>query len=244
MEHLNELMEIVDSQSDVLTEGTYIRMCNCLKKVHDYLVRPVEQDSNSDDDFQIQLPDHLRGTARQQMPSVEQTAQMIHQIDVVELQIVGIEEDLKIAERSLRKLKPITRITKKVKEAAIEEECSSDRRMVGGKAWTYSNLVAHSRFRGGVSDERKIYQKYKERTNNRINRLIGEAQYHKMDLECERERLVEHHLELTYGLPIGSGRIEEAMLFLRGPEYDWDRIRSRPVNFLTEPTETVAPERL
>lgn len=219
MEHLNELMGIVDSQSGVLTEGIYIRMCNCLKKVHDYLVRPVEQDS--DDDFQVQP-----------IPSVEETAQIIVQIDIVELGIVRIDEDLKIAERSLRKLKPINRITKKVKEAAIEEECLHDRRMVGGKAWTFSNLMEHCNFRIPL-DERKIYQGYKERTNNRINRLIGEAQYHKMDLECERERLVEQHYELTQQLPIGSGRIEEAMLFLRGPEYDWDIHRSRPVNFLS-----------
>lgn len=221
MEHLNELMEIVDSQSDVLTEGIYIRMCNCLKKVHDFLVRPVEENSNSDDEFQIQP-----------IPSVEETAEIIARIDIVELKIVGIDEDLKIAERSLRKLKPINRITKKVKEAAIEDECGSDRRMVGGKAWTFSNLVAHSSFRIPLN-ERKIYEDYKERTNDRINRLIGEAQYHKMDLECERERLVEDHYELTQLLPIGSGRIEEAMLFLRGPVYDWDRVRSRPVNFLS-----------
>lgn len=219
MEHLNELMEIVDSQSDVLTEGIYIRMCNCLKKVHDFLVRPVEQDS--DDDFQIQP-----------IPSVEETAEIIGRIDIVELKIVEIDEDLKTAERSLRKLKPINRITKKVKEAAIEEYCVSDRRLVGGKAWTFSNLMGHSSFRIPLN-ERKIYQDYKERTNDRINRLIGEAQYHKMDLECERERMVEEHLELTQQLPIGSGRIEEAMLFLRGPMYDWDRIRSRPVNFLS-----------
>ena len=219
MENLNELMEIVDSQSDVLTEGIYIKMCNCLKKVHDFLVRPVEQDS--DDEFQIQP-----------IPSVEETAQLIARIDLVEIKIMGIVEDLKIVERSLRKLKPINRITKKVKEAAIEEECCSERRMVGGKAWTFANLVAHSRFRIPL-DERKIYQGYKERTNNRINRLIGEAQYQKMELECERERMVEEHNELTQLLPIGSGRIEEAMLFLRGPVYDWDRVRSRPVNFLS-----------
>ena len=214
-------MEIVDSQSDVLTEGIYIRMCNCLKKIHDFLVRPMEQDSNSDDEFQIQP-----------VPSVEETAEIIGQIDTVELKIVQIDEDLKIAERSLRKLKPINRITKKVKEAAIEQECCSDRRMVGGKAWTFSNLVAHSNFRIPLN-ETKIYQDYKQRTNNRINRLIGEAQYHKMDLECERQRLVEHHYELTQYLPIGSGRIEEAMLLLRGPEYQWDIHRSRPVNFLS-----------
>tara|TARA_B100000073_G_scaffold27137_1_gene20951 strand:+ start:607 stop:1290 length:684 start_codon:yes stop_codon:yes gene_type:complete len=226
MESLNELMEIVDSQSDVLTEGIYIKMCNCLKKVHDFLVSPMEQDSNSDDEFQIQ-----------EIPSVEETAEIIANIDLVEIKIMGIVEDLQIVERSLRKLKPINRITKKVKEAAIEEVCSSDRRMVGGKAWTFANLVAHSSYTlnpnppGAV--ERKIYQDYKERTNERINRLIGEAQYHKMDLECEKERYVEHHNELTQRLPIGSGRIEEAMLFLRGPVYDWDRVRARPVNFLS-----------
>jgi hypothetical protein len=223
MEHLNELMGIVDSQSGILTEGIYIKMCNCLKKVHDYLVRPVEQDS--DDDFQIQS-----------IPSVEETAQIIAQIDIIELKIVQIDADLKIAERSLRKLKPINRITKKVKEAAIEEYCDSDRRLVGGKAWTFSNLVALQR-PVPVSElgnyEREIYQYYKERTNDRINRLIGEAQYHKMNLECERERMVEHHYELTQYLPIGSGRIEEAMLFLRGPEYEWDVHRLRPVNFLS-----------
>lgn len=228
MESLNELMEIVDSQSDVLTEGIYIKMCNCLKKVHDFLVSPMEQDSNSDDEFQIEG-----------FPSVEETAEIIANIDLVELKIMGIVEDLQIVERSLRKLKPINRITKKVKEAAIEEECSSDRRMVGGSAWTFANLVKHASYRiqvlGGANDavERKIYQDYKERTNDRINRLIGEAQYHKMDLECERQRYVEHHNELTQRLPIGSGRIEEAMLLLRGPTYDWDRVRSRPVNFLS-----------
>ena len=93
MEHLTELMQIVDSQSEILTEGVYIQMCNCLKKVHDHLVNPMQ---DSDDEFNIEF---IR-------PRVDE---IIRDIDRVELEIVRLDQDLKVTETSLKKLKLINR---------------------------------------------------------------------------------------------------------------------------------------
>lgn len=229
MEHLTELMQIVDSQSEILTEGTYIQMCNCLKKVHDHLVNPVE---DSDDDFNIEF---IR-------PRVHE---IIRDIDRVELEIVRLDQDLKVTETSLKKLKLINRITSKVKQAAIEDVCNSDRRMVGGGDWTFENLAqnytnvfwfeteAERTHFVSTLNETRLYQSYKVKFNERVSVLIGEAQYAKLDIEVERHRLVDEHNRLTASLPNDEDAIYRAMETYGGPNFDWDSIRSRPVSFLS-----------
>lgn len=226
MEHLTELMAIVDSQSHILTEGTYIQMCNCLKKVHDHLVNPME---DSDDDFNIEF---IR-------PRVHE---IIRHIDRVELEIVRLDQDLKVTETSLKKLKLINRVTSKVKHAAIEDLCNSDRRMVGGGDWTFQNLAQNytnvfwfqtEAERTYFLDETRLYQSYKVKFNERVSVLIGEAQYEKLDIEVERQRLVDEHNRLTASLPNDEEAIYRGMELYAGPSFDWDSIRSRPVSFLS-----------
>ena len=229
MEHLTELMAIVDSQSDIMTEGTYIQMCNCLKKVHDHLVNPMQ---DSDDEFNIEF---IR-------PRVDE---IIRDIDRVELEIVYLDQDLKVTERSLKKLKLINRITSKVKQAAVEDVCNSDRRLVGGGNWTFENLAqnytnvfwfqteAERTHFVSTLNEARLYQSYKEKFNERVSVLIGEAQYAKLDIEVERHKLVDQHNRLTDSLPTDEEAIYRAMESF-GPNFDWDSIRSRPVSFLRQ----------
>jgi len=237
MEHLTDLMAIVDSQSDILTEGTYIQMCNCLKKVHDHLVNPMQ---DSDDEFNVEF---IR-------PRVDD---IIRDIDRVELEIVRLDQDLKVTETSLKKLKLINRITSRVKQAAIEDVCNSDRRLVGGGDWTFENLAknytnvfwfqteAERTHFVSTLNEARLYQSYKKKFNERVSTLIGEAQHAKLDIEVERHRLVEEHNRLTESLPSDQEAIYRGMELYGGPDYDWDSIRSRPVSFLRWSEEFLGP---
>lgn len=176
-------MKLVDESSDVLTDGAYLEMCNCLKAIHDHLT-PVS-DSDIDDEF---FPE---GTP----PEILICIQLLNEISMTEMDIAACTYDLSVVEKSIKKLKPILRVTDKVKRAAIEDFCESDRRLVGGgdNEWTFSNLLEHSPHRLPPrylcykncfdSVERSIYEDYKTYVNEKVNRLLGQAQTQKLDLE-------------------------------------------------------------
>ena len=100
-----------------------------------------------------------------------------------------------------------------MKQAAIEDLCNSDRRLVGGKNWTFENLAqnytnvfwfqteAERTHFVSTLNETRLYQSYKVKFNERVSVLIGEAQYAKLDIEVERHRLVDEHNRLTSTYP-------------------------------------------
>ena len=115
--------------------------------------------------------------------------------------MTALRADLAVADRSLRNLKPIVRITQRIKESAIEDFCKGDPRGVGHGPWTWQNLIRHyesmfwfetetehNNFVSGLN-ERQIYQDYKRRMNERVERATQEAQALKSNLEGEIARI-------------------------------------------------------
>jgi hypothetical protein len=118
--------------------------------------------------------------------------------------------DLKITEKSLRKLKYIGNITKKVKEDAIKDFCDGDRECVDGGEWTIENLNAATTWSSEEERrecttkvyERTLYQNYKTRINRQVERFRGQAMELKRNLEDEIEdfRDRQNYLRVHYNL--------------------------------------------
>jgi hypothetical protein len=118
---------------------------------------------------------------------------------------------MKVADRSLKILKPIQRITKKVREEAIKRLWLShftrdlDR-------WTFENLVQNTDMTDWCDQERKLYtskkwerktyEDYKSAENQRIDARRNEVLELKRNLEREisgyRDR--QNYLRVTYNL--------------------------------------------
>lgn len=187
-------MKLVDESSDVLTDGAYLEMCNCLKAIHDHLT--PGSDSDIDDEF---FPE---GTP----PEIYACIQLLNEISMTEMDISACTYDLSVVEKSIKKLKPIMRVTDKVKRAAIEDFCESDRRRVGGgdNEWTFQNLLVHGltlnpQYHGRLNVakfERSIYEDYKTCVNEKVNRLLGQAQTQKLDLEVRIAQQREKNTDL------------------------------------------------
>ena len=202
MENLQNLMRSLDDISKMIPEGTYLEMCDNLKEIHQNL--PQHEDPPVTDNrrplpvnvpFQVVIP----GVA-------SETDEWIQN----ERSIRRLTLDYKIAEKSLRKLKYIGNITKKVREDAIRDYCDGDIECVGGGDWTFYNLNAATTWSSEEEEkdlsskayERTIYESYKRRFNRTCERLRTDAYDLKRHLEIEisdmRDR--QNYLRVHYNL--------------------------------------------
>ena len=227
MENLTSLMRSLDDISSLIPEGTYLEMANNLKKVHESIpkdtvppmldlrslpinvpfqvvqpgmaVHRLQNDEDSDDDEVVQrvpttviIDTDMRSEIRTEF----------HQNNII---IERLKADIKIAERSLRLLKPIINLTPKIREAAIIDFCDGDPDCVGGGEWTFNNLNAATFWNSEEEKrectskmyERTLYNNYKIKENRRISRLTIEARELKRNLEIELEDYKDRQAYLT-----------------------------------------------
>jgi hypothetical protein len=185
----------------MIPEGTYLEMCDNLKRVHDTLpkpnkvpfmpvVRPIVVDSESESESESESDDETW------FPD-----EWTQNENAVRL----LMNDLKNVESRLKKLKPIQRITKKVREDAMKH-------FVSARATTFEDYVRLTDW-SGVSEqrrkeltskkfERKLYEDYKRLENNRIEGKKCEAVELKRNLEIDIIRLRERqaYLQRHYNL--------------------------------------------
>ena len=201
MENLQSLMRCLDDISKMIPEGTYLEMCDNMKEIHRNL--PQNDDPPMTDNrrpvpvnvpFQVVMP----GIAVHQLVASETDEDDYEWHDEWvqnERSIRRLLIDHKIAEKSLRKLKYIGNITKKVKEDAIKDFCDGDRECVDGGEWTFENMN-NATFWSSDQErrecttkayERTLYQNYKTRINRQVDRLRHEAMELKRNLEAEIE---------------------------------------------------------
>ena len=237
MDNLKSLMSCIDDISKMIPEGTYLEMCDNLKKVHDNMPKhedPPVRDSRRPRTavpFQVVQP----GVDVHRLINVVSDSESDEDEDDSddepwqpewydewtqnEDMIRRLLADLKIAKTSLRTLKPIQRITKKVREAAMRhfsaqtpildmdifDENETDEA-------TFENYVRITEWANfSVADrkeytskkfEKKIYEDYKMFENYRIARLIDESRELKRNLEVEiddvrqRQNYLRHHYNL------------------------------------------------
>lgn len=203
MENLRNIMRCVDDISNMIPEGIYLEMCDNLKQVHHNL--PQNDDPPVTDNrrptpvnvpFQVVMP----GFTSEWNDEWVQNERSLRRLTV----------DLKITEKSLRKLKYIGNITKKVKEDAIRDFCDGDRECVDGGEWTIENLNAATTWSSEEERrecttkvyERTLYQNYKTRINRQVERFRGQAMELKRNLEDEIEdfRDRQNYLRVHYNL--------------------------------------------
>ena len=203
MENLRNIMRCVDDISNMIPEGVYLEMCDNLKQVHHNL--PQNDDPPVTDNrrptpvnvpFQVVMP----GFTSEWNDEWVQNERSLRRLTV----------DLKITEKSLRKLKYIGNITKKVKEDAIRDFCDGDRECVDGGEWTIENLNAATTWSSEEERrecttkvyERTLYQNYKTRINRQVERFRGQAMELKRNLEDEIEdfRDRQNYLRVHYNL--------------------------------------------
>jgi hypothetical protein len=203
MESLRNVMRCLDDVSKLIPEGTYLEMCESLKEVHHNL--PQNDDPPVTDNrrptpvnvpFQVVMP----GFTSEWNDEWVQNERSLRRLTV----------DLKITEKSLRKLKYIGNITKKVKEDAIRDFCDGDRECVDGGDWTFDNLNRATTWSSDEEEkectskayERTLYQNYKTRFNRGCERLRTDAFDMKRQLEIEisdvRDR--QNYLRVHYNL--------------------------------------------
>ena len=234
MDNLKSIMQSLDDISSMIPEGTYLEMADNLKKVHENL--PKNEDPPTIDrrsipvnvPFQVVQP----GMAVYRLTNYDESTDEEYEPSAgsgIERLLSGLEinsreyrqnesiikrlmDDVKIADRSLRALKPIGNITKKIREDAIMEFCDGDRECVGGGDWTFDNLNANTAW--SSEDERKqcttkryertLYNNYRMRQNNRISRLTHDARELKRDLEDDIMEYRDRQSYLSYNMMHGQ----------------------------------------
>ena len=219
MENLQNLMQCLDDISKMIPEGTYLEMCDNLKQVHKTLPKPTERrvlfqpivvdsesESESDEEDEPWRPEWYDEWAQN------------------EACLRRLLADLKVAKRTLAVLKPVQRITKKVREAAMKHFAThspifdvnvfyQNRSADGVHAEaTFENYVQLSDWSNFSPQERKeltskkfekkIYEEYKMFENRRVDVGRLEVTELKRNLEIEindmRER--QSYLRVHYNL--------------------------------------------
>ena len=213
MDNLKSLMSCIDDISKMIPEGTYLEMCDNLKKVHASL--PKNDDPPARDNrrprvnppFQVIQPGvdvHRIVNVAESSESDDEPWRPEWYDEWIQNQgmIRRLLADLKIAKMSLRTLKPIQRITKKVRDGAMRHFSAStpilDMDIFEGNDLdeaTFENYVRITEWANfSLADrkeytskkfEKKIYEDYKIFENYRIARLIDESRELKRNLEIE-----------------------------------------------------------
>ena len=140
LENLKNLQRIADENADQMKEGTYLELCGLHKslyKEHNELLESNEklytlwqaEKNRVNVPFQPMDPDTF----------VRVNEEWVEHSETMD----ALRAELAVANRSLKNLKPIVRITQRVKESAIKDFCKGDPRGVGHGPWTWQNLAQH-----------------------------------------------------------------------------------------------------
>ena len=219
MDNLKSLMRCLDDISNMIPEGTYLEMCDDLKRVHEII--PKDDDPPLLDTrrpppvnvpFQVVQPGmavHIIANESESESEGEGFGWYDEWVQNEEI-LQRLDTEYNITKKSLKKLKYIGNITKKVREDAIRDFCDGDIECVGGSGWTFDNLNRATTWSSEEEEkectskayERTLYQNYKTRFNRGCERLRTDAMDMKRQLECEisevRDR--QNYLRVHYNL--------------------------------------------
>ena len=204
LENLKNLQRIADENADQMKDGTYLELCGLHKslyKEHNELLESNEKLYTlwQAEKNRVNVPFQPMDTDT----FVRVNEEWVEHSETMD----ALRADLAVANRSLKNLKPIVRITQRVKESANKDFCKGDPRGVGHGPWTWQNLAQHyqamfwfeteaehNNFVSGLN-EQHIYQCYKRQFNEKVERATREARALKTNLEREIRR-VGHRMAL------------------------------------------------
>ena len=223
MENLQNLMQCLDDISKMIPEGTYLEMCDNLKQVHKTLPKRTERR------VPFQPVQHLFDTdSESESESDEEDEpwrpEWYDEWTQNEERLRHLNEDIRVLKKTLTTLKPIQRMTKKLRGAAMkhfathspifDENVFYQNRSEDGvhTEATFENYVQLSNWSNFSPQERKeltskkfekkIYEEYKMLENHRIDVMRHDAMELKRNLEIEmadvRER--QDYMRVHYSL--------------------------------------------
>lgn len=218
MDNLRNIMRSLDDISNLIPEGTYLEMCDNLKMVHDQIPNtddPPVRDNRQPGSVEIlfanwnneniesepatgdAVPEHHGALTLQAVRG------WYNEMDRNEDIIDQLMDDMKIVERSLKNLKPIKRITKRVREDAIKRVCKWQYQaglretLDGLNEWTFENYIrtgpdlnmrytdSEVKWYTSKGYEQEIYTEYKRDKNQHIEVKRSEVLELKRNLEHE-----------------------------------------------------------
>ena len=215
-------MQCLDDISKMIPEGTYLEMCDNLKQVHKTL--PKHNDPPLRDNRRVPFqPIVVESDTESESESEEEDEpwrpEWYDEWAQNEECLRRLLADMKVVNRSLTTLKPIQRMTKKVREAAmkhftshtpifdidifeeVESEDATFENFVRLTNWAYLSSADRKELTS-KKFEKKIYEEYKMFENHRIDVRRNEAMELKRNLEIEisdvRER--QSYLRVHYNL--------------------------------------------
>lgn len=212
-------MQCLDDISKLIPEGTYLEMCDNLKQVHDNI--PKNDDPPVTDSRRAPFQVVQRGVDESESESDDEpwNPEWYDEWTQNEEFLRRLLADLKVAKTMIGTSKPIKRMTKKVREAAMrhftaftpifdinifEETDSSEatfENYVRLTEWAYLSRVDRKELTS-KKFEKKIYEDYKMLENHRIETRKSEAMELKRNLEIEiydiRQR--QDYLRVHYNL--------------------------------------------
>jgi|TARA_B110000238_G_scaffold32517_1_gene33306 hypothetical protein len=223
MDNLRNIMQCLDDISKLIPEGTYLEMCDNLKQVHDNI--PKNNDPPVTDSRRAPFQVVQRGVDESESESESESddepwnPEWYDEWTQNEEFLRRLLADLKVAKTMIRTSKPIQRMTKKAREAAMrhftaftpifdinifEETDSSEatfENYVRLTEWAYLSRVDRKELTS-KKFEKKIYEDYKMLENHRIETRKSEAMELKRNLEIEiydiRQR--QDYLRVHYNL--------------------------------------------
>jgi hypothetical protein len=221
MDNLRNIMQCLDDISKLIPEGTYLEMCDNLKQVHDNI--PKNNDPPVTDSRRAPFQVVQRGVDESESESESDdepwNPEWYDEWTQNEEFLRRLLADLKVAKTMIRTSKPIQRMTKKAREAAMrhftaftpifdinifEETDSSEatfENYVRLTEWAYLSRVDRKELTS-KKFEKKIYEDYKMLENHRIETRKSEAMELKRNLEIEiydiRQR--QDYLRVHYNL--------------------------------------------
>ena len=220
MENLQSLMQCLDDISKLIPEGTYLEMCDNLKRVHDTIPKPDDPPvrDNRRVPFQVVLPGQIEVHRLVDEESdsdsdidddVDYNPEWYDEWVQNEECLRRLLADMRVADRSLRTLKPIQRITKRVREDALKSYCRQANFYPDEmNEWTFekfAEIATRHNWPENNRDkrfERTIYENYRVFENRMTERKRNEVMELKRNLEREISEMRDRqaYLRVHYNL--------------------------------------------
>ena len=218
MENLQSLMQCLDDISKMIPEGTYLEMCDNLKRVHDTMPKPDDPPvrDNRRVPFQVVLPGQVEvhrlvdeESDSESESDDEWNPEWYDEWTQNEDCLRRLLADLRVADRTLRTLKPIQRITKRVREDALKSYCRQANFYPDEmNEWTFekfAEIATRHNWPENNRDkrfERTIYENYRVFENRMTDRKKNEVMELKRNLEREISEMRDRqaYLRVHYNL--------------------------------------------
>lgn len=217
MEALTSLMQTLDLNSKIISEGDYLKMCDSIKKIHDYIKYESESESEDEEEFRIRRvdipipfspvprlppfgynPDDLTIYDTTPPPPTSRRGDYVH-VDLPPIQTPPPVPDRELEEQLMETNKLIYETLKKMEKLKHRRNVTNVVRQEAVKRRAQElgirlrNYTIHALFDAGhdVGDARLFFRNYLEDYNDDIDRQYEELSVVLKELEQEKTIIID-----------------------------------------------------